>query len=166
MSIKKEFLFSIFFKISLPFLNQGDKIKIIRKRREATMAVTFNDIKKKKGPIKEGFDTVEDLDPFRKEKTLRPWETFEEKKDFQEKDLLDEINERLDIEKQTMRKKRLVKKDFVKIPPLTTEEKEEKKRKAQEKLLILEENKKPGISPELEKRLKKVKNRYFDSIKQ
>ena len=133
------------------------------------MAVTFNDIKKKKGSTKEVLETiesVEDLDIFKKEKTLRPWETFEEIKDIQEKDLLDEINERLDLEKQTPRKKRLVKKDFVKVPPLTHEEKEEKKRKAQEKLLILEENKKPGISPELEKSLQKAKSRYFDSILQ
>ena len=130
------------------------------------MAVTFNDIKKKKVPLKEDLDSIEDLDIFRKEKTLRPWETFEVKNDFQEKDLLDEINERLDFEKQTSRKKRLVKKDFVKVPPMTNEEKEDKKRKAQEKLLILEENKKPGISPELEKSLRKAKNRYFDSILQ
>tara|TARA_Y100000591_G_C21781945_1_gene671594 strand:+ start:355 stop:798 length:444 start_codon:yes stop_codon:yes gene_type:complete len=147
-------------------LLQRDKIEAIENRREATMAVTFNDIKKKKAPLKECLDSTEDLDIFKKEKTLRPWETFEEKKGFQEKDLLDEINERLDFEKQTSRKKRLVKKDFVKVPPLTHEEKEEKKRKAEEKLLVLEENKKPGISPELEKRLKKAKNRYFDSILQ
>ena len=70
----------------------------------------------------------------------------------------------MDFEKQTSRKKRLVKKEFVKVPPLTHDEKEEKKRKAQEKLLALEENKKPGISPDLEKRLKRAKNRYFDSI--
>ena len=128
------------------------------------MAVTFNDIKKKKEPLKESLDSIEDLDIFRKEKTLRPWETFEVKNDFQEKDLLDEINERLDFEKQTSRKKRLVKKDFIKVPPPTEDEKIEKKRKIQEKILTLEQNKKPGISPDLEKRLKKVKSRYFDSL--
>jgi len=127
------------------------------------MAVTFNDIKKKKGPLKDGPESSEELEGFKKEKTLRPWETFEEKNEVHSRDLLDEINERLDFEKQTTRKKRLVKKDFVKVPPLTDVEKEEKKRKIQEKLLTLEENKKPGISSDLEKRLKKVKNHYFDA---
>ena len=128
------------------------------------MAVTFNDIKKKKVPSREGQEVPDDLDVFKKEKTLRPWETFEEKEEVHGKDLLDEINERLDFEKQTSRKKRLVKKDFIKVPPPTEDEKMEKKRKTQEKILTLEENKKPGISPDLEKRLKKVKSRYFDSL--
>ena len=100
------------------------------------MAVTFNDIKKKKGPLKEGHEDLNDLEGFKKEKTLRPWETFEEQKEIHSKDLLDEINERLDFEKQTT-KKRGFKKDFVKVPPLTEVEKE----RQIQKLLTLEENK-------------------------
>jgi hypothetical protein len=79
-------------------------------------------------------------------------------------DLLDEISNRLDCERQTIRKKRLVKKNFVKIPPLTEEEKIEKKKKLEEKMVSLEENKKKGITLDLEKKLKKVKQNYFDTL--
>ena len=78
--------------------------------------------------------------------------------------LIDEIHDRIDYERQTVRKKRLVKNDFVKIPPPTEEEKKEKKKRMAQKMIILEENKKRGITRDLEKRLKKVKESYFDSL--
>jgi hypothetical protein len=131
------------------------------------MAVTFNDIKKtkipKNGEREKEVSSVEIFED-KKGRTLRPWETYgvkEEKRDF---DLLDEINNRLDCEKQPTRKKRLVKNDFVKIPPLTEEEKMEKKKKLEERMVSLEENKKKGITIDLEKKLKKVKQNYFDTL--
>ena len=116
-----------------------DRIANFSENYDDISGVTISTVDSRAWYIREGF---------KKEKTLRPWETFEEQKEVHSKDLLDEINERLDFEKQTTKKKRLVKKDFVKVPPLTEVEKEEKKRKIQEKLLTLEENKKPGISSE------------------
>ena len=120
------------------------------------MAVTFNDIKKNRNPKKDEYQEL------KKERTLRPWETYEPQ--VKEKDLIDEIHDRIDYERQTVRKKRLVKNDFVKIPPPTEEEKREKKKRMAQKMIILEENKKRGITRDLEKRLKKVKESYFDSL--
>jgi hypothetical protein len=182
------------------------------------MAVTFNDIKKtkipKNGEREKEVSSVEIFED-KKGRTLRPWETYgvkeekrdldlldeinnrldcekqptrkkrlvkkdfvkipslteeekmERKKKLEEKrgmDLFDEINNRLDCEKQPTRKKRLVKNDFVKIPPLTEEEKMEKKKKLEERMVSLEENKKKGITIDLEKKLKKVKQNYFDTL--
>ncbi|MEE2744446.1 MAG: hypothetical protein VYD54_11085, partial [Bdellovibrionota bacterium] len=103
------------------------------------MAVTFNDIKKTRNPKKD------DSQELKKERTLRPWETYQPQE--KEKDLIDEIHDRIDYEQQTVRKKRLVKNDFVKTPPPTKEEKREKKKRLAQKMIILEENKKKGITP-------------------
>ena len=131
------------------------------------MAVTFNDIKKtkvpKNGETEKDISSVEVIED-KKGRTLRPWETYEVKEEKRDLDLLDEINNRLDYEKKMIRKKRLVKKDFIKIPPLTEEEKIEKKKKIEEKMVSLEENKKKGITSDLEKKLKKVKQNYFDTV--
>ncbi len=131
------------------------------------MAVTFNDIKKtkipKNGEREKEVSSVEIFED-KKGRTLRPWETYGVKEEKRDLDLLDEINNRLDCEKQPTRKKRLVKNDFVKIPPLTEEEKMEKKKKLEERMVSLEENKKKGITIDLEKKLKKVKQNYFDTL--
>jgi hypothetical protein len=113
------------------------------------MALSIKEIKKKKKSLNKEIDSSSQLmDRTEESKVLRPWESFKK-----EKDLLQMITEKKGLES-----KETIKKDFNKFLLV---EKEKKKVRRTKKVEELERNKRKGISPELENKLKKISKDFF-----
>lgn len=110
------------------------------------MALNLDDINKEKKlfPKKKKQDASEDNDAAKK----RPWKDFTKEQDL------------LDLIAQKKKKKKVgIKKEFKKNS-FGEQEKERRKQKQVE----LEENKRPGITEELKKKIKSVSKQYFSDI--
>lgn len=115
------------------------------------MALSIKEIKKKKKSLNEKIDSSpKDIVTSEESKVLRPWESFKK-----EKDLLQMITEKKGLESKVT-----IKKDFNKCLLM---EKEKQKVRRSKKVEELERNKKKGISPDLENKLKKISKEYFSN---
>ena len=115
------------------------------------MALSIKEIKKKKKSLNEKIDSSpKDIVTSEGSKVLRPWESFKK-----EKDLLQMITEKKGLESKVT-----IKKDFNKCLLM---EKEKQKVRRSKKVEELERNKKKGISPDLENKLKKISKEYFSN---